>query len=212
MPLLLVLACATPSAVIQPRGPASEPAATPAWDESRDLDGVERLFTGPFRCSLPTGTVAAFHPNGVVRDAASLRGRWQHRARTLTIEADGQETHWAYEPFVVRGSWHLATAHGVLPCMLGHEAEVPPTGAWLRVAPAGGDVEAIGHRLHDLEGVALVTAHPEVPAVDGLVLVHTAARVDEARAVAQGIADRAGQPVALSPVPDDVPLRLEVGP
>jgi len=171
------------------------------------------MFTGPFQCRLPaTEQAASFHPNGMVRDTDSLRGRWTHRARTLTIErSDGPDLSYPYEPFVLRGTWVLATPSGAVPCRLGHDAEVPSSGAWLTVRSAGGDLEAAGRRLHDLAGVGLVTEGAAVSEATGLRLVHAAGHESLARTVGQQIADRLGREVTLHVAEDAGHLELQVG-
>ena len=216
LPLFLALACSpsdrdvlTPSAA-----EARPPAESPPWGDIRPLDGVERLFTGPFRCALPQegAVVVDFHPRAIAR-GTTLRGRWTHRERTLTMEwGAGAPLEHPYEPFSQTGIWWLAGPGGAMPCKLGHEAELPSGGHWIRVVDTGGDVPAAGLHLADLPGVGLVTLD-EAPGTSaaGLRLQHRADQVDSARALGQAIADRLTRPVTLVESPEVRALTLEVG-
>lgn len=214
LPTLLALLACAPSA---PDLPRVEPASTPpaelpareAWAATAPLEGVQRLFVGPFRCALPDGRTVDFHPRGIARNAEGLRGRWTHRDQALTLEADGTSVTWAYTPWSAGGAWMLAAPEGVLACRPGHEGETAAAGPWVRVVDGGGDLATAGRALTTLE-LPLVVQEGHADGA-GLRLRH--AEGTDARPLAQRVADATGHPVTLEATAAlDAPYELVVGP
>jgi hypothetical protein len=219
----LLLACAPagpPGVVVQPSAPTQPLPADPAWHLVAPLDGIERLFVGPFRCRLDAQEVADFHPNGMVRSDAGLRGRWKREGKQLelTSGADGASTSLggAYRGYTRSGSWMIALPDAVWACRPGHEGDVrSPGGVWLRAVDAGGPYEVAGKALATTDLAMVVESPSDDPdnASDaaGIVLRHRDGI--DAQPVARAVADHTGQPVTLHLVPElDAPMELRVGP
>lgn len=209
---LHLLACA-PS---PPALPTVTPSGTPptdlpdreAWAATAPLEGVQRLFVGPFRCALPDGRVVDFHPRGIARSDDGLRGRWSHRDHTLTLETEGPAASFPYQAWSASGAWMLATPDGALACRPGHEAAPATGGTWLRVVDAGGPLTTVGKALVPLELPLVVQDGSREH--EGLLLRHRPGHAPDV--IAQAIADAVQQPVALSAAPTlDAPYELVVG-
>jgi hypothetical protein len=211
----LIVACNfAPSNRVTPEGTPPPLPEAPAWATVRPLDGVQRLFGGPFRCRVPDGTVVDFHPNGMARGEPAFRGTWIHRDAELVVEArqEGVELvySWPYVGYTHDGDWMLATPDGALACRPGHEATPGPAGSWLEVIDAGGSTEAAAKVLSTAEGVAFAVDGPVGEGRSGLWLRHRPSI--DGRSVAQHVATGLGLPVAVEEVPDlAAPLQLVVG-
>ena len=205
---LLFAACTTAPPTLTPQGPPAPLADTEAWRRTAPLEGIERLFVGPFRCSLPGGDVADFHPNGMVRTAAGGRGRWSQAAGNFQLEGEGLALEGPYEGWSQAGAWMLATPLGALGCRPGHEGEVPAAGPWLRVRDGGGPMEEAGRALTDASLPLVV--QQGTSDIGGIALRHRPGF--DPTELGQHLADQLQQPVRLEVVPSlPSPYELVVG-
>jgi len=211
--LWLLFACNS-SVVMHPEGEAPPMPSEPAWKAVRPLDGVQRLFGGPFRCRIPDGTVVDFHPNGMARGEPAFRGNWKHGGTELVVEArhEGVELtyEWSYTPFNHQGDWVLGTRDGALACRPGHEGEPGGAGDWVDVLDAGGATDQAARVLSTAPGVVFAVDGAVTEPIDGLVLRFPEGA--DGRALGQHLATGLQRDVRLEAHPDlGAPFQLVVG-
>ena len=210
----LLVACNPSPPTALPQGEPPPLPAESAWKAVRPLDGVQRLFGGPFRCRLADDTVVDFFPNGMARGEPAFRGRWTHQDQTLTVDARHHGVdlvyRWPYQAYTHEGDWVLASADEAIACRPGHQVAPGPAGRWVEVVDGGGPAADAARVLSTAPEVVFAVDGAVGPAREGVWLQHRPGV--EALPLAQHVATGLGVPVT---VREDAalasPYRLVVG-